>query len=100
MAVLEVATPPSGVLRSGHRLWFERVVPAIGGLLSDAEAYRYLPRSTAYLPDEVPLRRLFLDAGFSAVGRRLLHGGLSQLITATRTGLPDAIAAAAPSVPR
>jgi demethylmenaquinone methyltransferase / 2-methoxy-6-polyprenyl-1,4-benzoquinol methylase len=100
MAVLEVATPPSGVLRSGHRLWFERVVPAIGGLLSDAEAYRYLPRSTAYLPDEVPLRRLFLDAGFSAVGRRLLHGGLSQLITATRTGLPDTIAAAAPSVPR
>ena len=70
MAVLEVAAPPSGVLRSGHRLWFERVVPAIGGLLSDAEAYRYLPRSTAYLPDEVPLRGLFLDAGFSAVGRR------------------------------
>ena len=37
-----------------------------------------------------------LEAGFATVGRRLLHGGLSQLITATRTGLPDAIAAAAP----
>jgi demethylmenaquinone methyltransferase/2-methoxy-6-polyprenyl-1,4-benzoquinol methylase len=60
----------------------------LGGILSDADAYRYLPRSAAYLPDEPALRRLFVDAGFSTVGRRLLHGGLSQLLTATRTGLP------------
>jgi demethylmenaquinone methyltransferase/2-methoxy-6-polyprenyl-1,4-benzoquinol methylase len=88
IAVLEVAAPPRGLLRTGHRIWFERVVPMVGGILSDPEAYQYLPRSTAYLPDEPGLRRLFLDAGFSTVGRRLLHGGLSQLITATRAGLP------------
>jgi demethylmenaquinone methyltransferase / 2-methoxy-6-polyprenyl-1,4-benzoquinol methylase len=88
IAVLEVAAPPRGLLRAGHRIWFERVVPMVGGILSDPEAYQYLPRSTAYLPDEPGLRRLFLDAGFSTVGRRLLHGGLSQLITATRAGLP------------
>jgi len=88
LAVLEVARPPNRILRLGHRLWFEHAVPLLGRVLSDPAAYRYLPRSTAYLPDEAGLRRLLHDAGFSTVGRRLLHGGLSQLLTATRAGLP------------
>ncbi len=88
IAVLEVAVPPAGLLRAGHRLWFGHAVPILGGLLSDADAYRYLPRSTAYLPAEPALRHLFVESGFATVGTRLLHGGLSQLITATRAGLP------------
>ncbi|MGO9456460.1 MAG: ubiquinone/menaquinone biosynthesis methyltransferase [Acidimicrobiales bacterium] len=88
IALLEVAAPPSGALRAGHRLWFEHVVPVLGGVLSDRDAYRYLPRSTAYLPDEAGLRRLLREAGFSGVGRRLLSGGLSQLVVGTRSGLP------------
>jgi demethylmenaquinone methyltransferase / 2-methoxy-6-polyprenyl-1,4-benzoquinol methylase len=50
LAVLEVDVPQSRLLRAGHRVWFQRGVPALGALLSDAEAYRYLPRSVAYLP--------------------------------------------------
>jgi demethylmenaquinone methyltransferase/2-methoxy-6-polyprenyl-1,4-benzoquinol methylase len=96
IAVLEVAAPPPGPLRAGYRLWFEHAVPALGGLLSDADAYRYLPRSTAYLPDGPALRRLFAEAGFATGGRRLLHGGLSQLVTATRSGLPPGAAARGP----
>jgi demethylmenaquinone methyltransferase / 2-methoxy-6-polyprenyl-1,4-benzoquinol methylase len=92
IAILEVGAPPGGLLRAGYRLWFERAVPVLGGALSDADAYRYLPRSTAYLPNEAGLRRLLVDAGFSAVGRRLLWGGLSQLLTATRVGLPPGAA--------
>ena len=87
VAVLEVAEPPAGLLRTGHRIWFRHVVPALGALLSDAAAYRYLPRSTAYLPGLPALRRSFGRAGFSTVGRQLLHGGLTQLLTATRAGL-------------
>lgn len=88
IAFLEVSSPASGPLRMGHQLWFDNVVPAIGAALSDREAYGYLPRSTAYLPDEDGLRRLFVNAGFSAVGRRQLSGGLSQLLTGTRRGFP------------
>ncbi|MGH9086935.1 MAG: ubiquinone/menaquinone biosynthesis methyltransferase [Acidimicrobiales bacterium] len=88
IAVLEVARPRNRWWRAGFHLWFDRMVPLIGGLLSDREAYRYLPRSTAYLPDDPALRALFRDAGFSTVGRRLLYGGLSQLLTGTRTGMP------------
>jgi demethylmenaquinone methyltransferase/2-methoxy-6-polyprenyl-1,4-benzoquinol methylase len=63
-------------------------VPVLGGLVSDAAAYRYLPRSTAYLPSTAELRGMLMDVGFSAVNQRPLSGGLSQLITATRRGRP------------
>ncbi|MHB8218886.1 MAG: ubiquinone/menaquinone biosynthesis methyltransferase [Acidimicrobiales bacterium] len=89
LAVLEVSAPERGVMLIGYRIWFERAVPLLGGLLSDPAAYRYLPRSVAYLPDEVGLRSLLLDAGFTMVGRQVLDGGLSQLITATRAGMPE-----------
>ena len=60
----------------------------LGGVLSDREAYRYLPESVAYLPPTAVLRRMFLEAGFSGVGVRPLAGGLSQLVVATRAGAP------------
>jgi len=88
ISLLEVSEPDSGLLRTGHRIWFRHVVPLIGGLLSDRSAYRYLPKSTAYLPSTPELRQLLTEAGFSSVNRRGLSGGLSQLITATRVGRP------------
>jgi demethylmenaquinone methyltransferase/2-methoxy-6-polyprenyl-1,4-benzoquinol methylase len=84
IALLEVATPPNRVLRWGHRAYFGSLVPVIGGLLSDGAAYRYLPRSVAYLPAPEELRRMVADAGFADVDRRLLSGGIAQLILATR----------------
>ncbi len=88
ISLLEVAEPERGPLRSGHRLWFRQVVPVIGGILSDRSAYRYLPRSTAYLPSTDELRAMLDQAGFSTVNRRALAGGLCQLLTATRRGMP------------
>jgi demethylmenaquinone methyltransferase / 2-methoxy-6-polyprenyl-1,4-benzoquinol methylase len=88
-SVLEVDAPTSRVWRAGYDIWFTRAVPALGGALSDREAYRYLPRSVAYLPPAPTLRRMLRDAGFSAVGIRPLAGGLSQTVVATRTGTPD-----------
>ncbi len=88
ISLLEVAEPEGALLRAGHRIWFRQVVPVIGGLLSDAAAYRYLPKSTAYLPATAELRSMLVGAGFSTVNQRPLSGGLSQLITATRGGRP------------
>jgi demethylmenaquinone methyltransferase / 2-methoxy-6-polyprenyl-1,4-benzoquinol methylase len=84
ISLLEVGTPGSSVLGFGYRLWFERVVPIIGGALSDRAAYRYLPASTAYLPEKAELRQMLRDAGFSGINHRELSGGLSQMVTATR----------------
>lgn len=84
IALLEVAEPKSRVLRAGHGVYFGKVVPKIGGLLSDASAYRYLPRSVAYLPEPSEMLSQVERAGFRDVERRLLTGGIAQLITATR----------------
>ena len=85
---LEVDAPASPLVRAGYDVWFTRAVPVIGAALSDADAYRYLPRSVAYLPPAAELRRLLGRAGYSAVGIRPLAGGLSQLVVATRAGMP------------
>ena len=84
VALLDVATPANPVLRAGHAVYFGRVVPRIGGLLSDQEAYRYLPKSVAYLPPGDAMLEMLTGAGFGAVRRQLLSGGITQLVTGTR----------------
>lgn len=89
VALLEVAEPELAPARAVHRLYFQRVVPAVGGLLSDRAAYRYLPRSTVHLPDAERLAGLLEAAGFTHVERRLLGAGAAQLLTATRRPSPS-----------
>jgi demethylmenaquinone methyltransferase / 2-methoxy-6-polyprenyl-1,4-benzoquinol methylase len=84
IALLEVATPTNPILRWGHGVYFGRVVPWIGGLLSDPAAYRYLPRSVAYMPPPDEMLAMMAAAGFEGVERRLLSGGIAQLVTGTR----------------
>ena len=84
IALLEVAEPPNPVLRFGHGIYFGKVVPVVGGLLSDGAAYRYLPKSVAYLPPTADLLEMIAAHGFDGVDRKLFTVGISQLITATR----------------
>ena len=86
IALLEVAVPPSPLMRRGHAVYFGHVVPRIGGLLSDPGAYRYLPRSVAYLPDPPRMVAMLAEAGFADATRLLLSGGITQLLVATRDG--------------
>ena len=83
-AFLETSEPDGRVLRAGHALYFRRIVPLIGGALSDGEAYRYLPRSTAYLPEPHRLLEMLGDAGFERVERTPLGGGVAQVLVGTR----------------
>ena len=86
IALLEVAEPAHPLLRWGHRLYFGRVVPIIGGLLSDRTAYRYLPESRKLLPPAEELVDQLVAAGFEDVEHHTLNGGIAQLLTATRAG--------------
>ena len=82
ISLLDAAEPENKVLRWGHRIYFQRVVPRIGGLLSDRTAYTYLPRSLAYMPAWSDLKRQLFAAGFVDIERHLFVG--AHLITATR----------------
>jgi demethylmenaquinone methyltransferase/2-methoxy-6-polyprenyl-1,4-benzoquinol methylase len=84
LSLLDVAQPERTVLRIGHGVYFGHVVPKIGAVLSDGDAYRYLPRSVAYLPPPERLTGQLEAAGFTRVERRLLSAGITQLYTATR----------------
>ena len=85
VGLLEVDSPTNPALRWGHGLYFGRVVPLIGGLLSDRDAYRYLPESVAYLPPPEELLAGLRSAGFIDVRRHKLSAGIAQMITATRS---------------
>jgi demethylmenaquinone methyltransferase / 2-methoxy-6-polyprenyl-1,4-benzoquinol methylase len=85
IAIVEVAEPRGRLLRAGHQFYFRRVVPIVGGLLSDRRAYRYLPESTAYLPERTELLALIEDCGFEAVDSEAVGLGAAQIITGIRT---------------
>ncbi len=82
IALLDAARPENRLLHLGHSVYFGRVVPLIGGLLSDGAAYRYLPKSLAYLPEWPVMSADLAAAGFTDVDRRMFTG--AQLTTATR----------------
>jgi demethylmenaquinone methyltransferase/2-methoxy-6-polyprenyl-1,4-benzoquinol methylase len=84
IALLDVAEPTSKTLRAGHNIWFRKVVPFVGGVLSDRRAYAYLPASTAYLPSTATLVQLVAEHGFDNVSRRTMSLGACQLISGTR----------------
>jgi demethylmenaquinone methyltransferase/2-methoxy-6-polyprenyl-1,4-benzoquinol methylase len=84
VALLEVSEPRQPLLLAGYRVWFNKVVPRIGQLLSDPAAYRYLPESVAYLPPPEELLAMLTEAGFGEATRHPLSGGIVQVLTGTR----------------
>ncbi len=85
VALLDVGRPRSALLRRAHGVVLDGVVPRLGGWLSDREAYRYLPRSTAYLPDPGAVTRELEQAGFGALGFEALALGAAWLWWGRRT---------------
>lgn len=84
IALIDVDRPTSRVVRWGHSLYFDRVVPFVGGVVSDRWAYSYLPRSTVYLPSGPELLAMLDKAGFVDVERRSLLLGTAQILTGAR----------------
>jgi len=84
IALLDVGVPRNPIIRFGNGIYFGRVVPKIGGWLSDPAAYRYLPKSVAYLPAPDVMLQQLRAAGFGDAEHRQLSGGITQLMVATR----------------
>jgi demethylmenaquinone methyltransferase/2-methoxy-6-polyprenyl-1,4-benzoquinol methylase len=88
IALLDVGIPHNRFIHWGNEIYFGKVVPKIGALLSDGAAYRYLPKSVAYLPKPDEMVSMLQQSGFTRVVHDQLSGGLTQLLTATR---PDGV---------
>lgn len=79
LVVLEFSMP-RGLLGAAYRLYFGRVLPLVGRVVSgDASAYTYLPASVAVFPEPPEFGALMEQAGFQSVRWRPLTGGIAHL---------------------
>ncbi len=85
VAILEIDVPDRAPLRMGFNLYFGRIVPMLGSVLSSANAYQYLADSLEYLPSDEALHAMLGESGFKDILKTRLTGGIAQLITATRS---------------
>lgn len=84
-AILEVARPRSALVRWGHQVYFEDVMPRIAQLLgADPVAYRYLPQSSRLFPDPPVLADMLRAAGWADVSYRHLPPNAVALHIATK----------------
>ncbi len=85
LVVLDMATPLRQPLRGLYLLYFERVLPLVGRLISKhASAYEWLPESTRVFPAPPELARRIAAAGFTDVRYTLLMGGVTALHVGVR----------------
>jgi demethylmenaquinone methyltransferase / 2-methoxy-6-polyprenyl-1,4-benzoquinol methylase len=78
--ILEFSTPRSRVVNSVYQLYFNQVLPRIGGIVSGhGTAYHYLPKSVANFPATDALARRMTAAGFANVSWRSLTMGIAAI---------------------
>lgn len=87
VAVLEFSRPANAILRPLFALYFTKVLPLMGGLISGSHgAYSYLPASVQKFPDQKQLSLLMQRAGFDRVEFENLTGGIAALHMGRRAG--------------
>jgi demethylmenaquinone methyltransferase / 2-methoxy-6-polyprenyl-1,4-benzoquinol methylase len=86
VVVLEITTPQKPPLSFFFRAWFDTVVPAIGRVAGDADAYTYLPSSVRRFPGPRDLAAALVAAGLRDVGWILTAGGIIAIHHGTVAG--------------
>jgi len=76
VVVLEITTPQKPPLSLFFRAWFDRVVPLLGRLAGDPDAYTYLPNSVRRFPGPEELAARMAAAGLEEVRWILTAGGI------------------------
>jgi demethylmenaquinone methyltransferase / 2-methoxy-6-polyprenyl-1,4-benzoquinol methylase len=84
VVVLEITTPQKPPLSTFFSLWFDRIVPMLGKLAKEPEAYTYLPSSVKRFPDPQALGGELAAAGLVDVRWILTAGGIIALHSGTR----------------
>jgi demethylmenaquinone methyltransferase/2-methoxy-6-polyprenyl-1,4-benzoquinol methylase len=84
VVVLEITTPQKPPLSWFFRLWFDRVVPALGRVAGDPDAYAYLPSSVRRFPGPLELGAGLAESGLEDVRWVLTAGGIIAIHSGTR----------------
>ena len=84
LVILEITRPQREPLASFYSLWFDRVVPVIGSVAGDSEAYSYLPNSVRTFPEPESLAAMMDEAGLREIRWLLLAGGIIAIHSARK----------------
>jgi demethylmenaquinone methyltransferase/2-methoxy-6-polyprenyl-1,4-benzoquinol methylase len=76
VVVLEITTPTKPPLSWFHELWFDRIVPGLGKIAGESDAYTYLPNSVRRWPAPEPLAGALARAGLTDIRWILTGGGI------------------------
>jgi demethylmenaquinone methyltransferase/2-methoxy-6-polyprenyl-1,4-benzoquinol methylase len=85
VVVLEITTPQRPPLSWFFKAWFDSVVPLIGRLAGDPDAYEYLPNSVKRFPGPPDLAARMAGAGMTDIRWILTAGGIIALHSGTVT---------------
>ena len=83
VVVLEISTPERPPLSWFYALWFDRVVPLLGVLTGEQDAYSYLPESVKRFPPAAGLAKRMYDGGLRDVRYLVLAGGIVAIHAGT-----------------
>jgi demethylmenaquinone methyltransferase/2-methoxy-6-polyprenyl-1,4-benzoquinol methylase len=86
LVILEITQPHRPPLSSFYSLWFDRIVPLLGTLAGDREAYTYLPESVKRFPSPEGLAAAMEAAGFERIRYTVLAGGIIAIHSGARAG--------------
>jgi demethylmenaquinone methyltransferase/2-methoxy-6-polyprenyl-1,4-benzoquinol methylase len=84
LVVLEITQPTRPPLSTFFSLWFDRIVPLLGALSDESEAYSYLPESVRSFPPPHRLAELMDSAGFEQIRWTILAGGIIAIHSGVR----------------
>ena len=79
VVILEMTTPRRPPLSTFFSLWFDRIVPVLGRVAGDPDAYSYLPDSVRRFPGPETLAGMLWEAGLRDVRYVLTAGGIIAL---------------------
>jgi demethylmenaquinone methyltransferase/2-methoxy-6-polyprenyl-1,4-benzoquinol methylase len=88
VVILEITTPQKPPLSTFFQLWFDRVVPLIGKVAGDSQAYDYLPNSVKRFPEPPGLAASMARAGLQDIRWILTAGGIIALHVGTKPAGP------------
>ncbi|MBO7279444.1 MAG: bifunctional demethylmenaquinone methyltransferase/2-methoxy-6-polyprenyl-1,4-benzoquinol methylase UbiE [Bacteroidales bacterium] len=80
LVILELSVPKNAFIRWCYKLYFLKVLPAIGGMISgDRGAYEYLPASVLKFPAPERFIGMIKEAGFETVEHTPLTLGICRM---------------------
>ena len=84
LVVLEITNPQRPPLSTFFGIWFDRLVPLLGTLAGDRDAYTYLPESVKRFPPPEGLAMVMDRAGLERIRYTVLAGGIIAIHSGVR----------------